>query len=104
LGGMILIARLDGGIYTNGIGYELITIAAVVIGGTSLAGGQGSVWGTIVGVLIIATINNALVMYSVPAEWKNVVIGAIIVLAVLIDILRKKLQKNGYRKEVSKLF
>ncbi len=96
LGGMILIARLDGGVYTNGIGYELITIAAVVIGGTSLIGGQGDIWGTIVGVLIIATINNALVMYSVPAEWKNVVIGVIIIMAVLIDLLRKKSQRIAY--------
>ena len=104
LGGMILIARLDGGIYTNGAGYELITIAAVVIGGTSLTGGQGGIWGTIVGVLIIATINNALVMYSIPAEWKNVVIGVIIILAVLIDLLRKKSQKNELQKEISKLF
>jgi ribose transport system permease protein len=94
LAGMILISRLDGGIYTNGEGYELNSIAAVVIGGTSLMGGRGGIWGTIVGVLIMTTINNAMVMYSVPAEWKNVVIGAIIIIAVLIDILRKRSQKN----------
>ncbi|MBN1995891.1 MAG: ABC transporter permease [Anaerolineae bacterium] len=90
LAGVILISRLDGGIYTNGEGYELHAIAAVVIGGASLMGGHGGIWGTLVGVLIITTINNALVMYSVPAEWKSVMIGTIIILAVLIDVLRKQ--------------
>lgn len=94
LAGMILISRLDGGIYTNGEGYELITIAAVVMGGTSLMGGYGSIWGTVVGVLIMITINNALVMYSVPPEWKNVVTGVVIIIAVLIDILRKRSAGN----------
>ena len=91
---MLLISRLDGGIYTNGEGYELIAIAAVVIGGTSLMGGYGSIWGTVVGVLIMITIKNALVMYSVPPEWKNVVTGVVIIIAVLIDILRKKSTGN----------
>lgn len=87
---MILISRIDGGVYTNGEGYELNAIAGVVIGGTSLRGGYGEVWGTIVGVLIMTTVNNALVMYSVPTEWKNVVIGTIIIAAVLIDVTRKR--------------
>ncbi|MEW5958954.1 MAG: ABC transporter permease [Chloroflexota bacterium] len=90
LAGMMLIARLDGGIYTNGEGYELNAIAGVVIGGTSLRGGQGGLWGTLVGVLIMSTVNNALVMYSVPPEWKNVVTGTIILAAVMIDLLRKR--------------
>jgi ribose transport system permease protein len=87
---MILISRLDGGIYTNGEGYELSTIAAVVIGGTSLMGGYGSIWGTAIGVMIMITISNAMVMYSVPPEWKNVVTGVVIIIAVLIDIIRKR--------------
>jgi ribose transport system permease protein len=90
LAGMILISRLDGGIYTNGEGYELSTIAAVVIGGTSLMGGYGSIWGTAIGVMIMITISNAMVMYSVPPEWKNVVTGVVIIIAVLIDIVRKR--------------
>jgi ribose transport system permease protein len=94
LAGMILISRLDSGVYTNGEGYELNAIAAVVIGGTSLMGGHGGIWGTIIGVLIMTTISNALVMYSVPAEWKNVVTGAVIIIAVLVDLLRKRSRKN----------
>ena len=90
MGGILLIARLDSGIYTNGEGYELTSIAGVVIGGTSLVGGRGSIWGTIIGVLILTTMNNALVMYGVPPEWKNVVIGVIIILAVLLEMLRKQ--------------
>jgi ribose transport system permease protein len=94
LAGLILISRIDGGIYTNGEDYELNAIAGVVIGGTSLMGGRGGIWGTIVGVLIMTTVNNALVMYSVPSEWKNVVTGGIIIIAVLIDVLRRQSRQN----------
>lgn len=89
IAGTMLLARLDGGIYTNGEGYELTAIAGVVIGGSSLMGGTGSIWGTIAGVCIITTVNNALVLYSVPPEWKHVVTGSMIVCAVLLDLARK---------------
>jgi ribose transport system permease protein len=64
---------------------ELDAIAAVVIGGTSLAGGRGQVWGTVVGVLILGIINNILVLGDVSAYWQGLVKGAIILLAVLIQ-------------------
>jgi ribose transport system permease protein len=88
--GMILISRIDGGVYTNGEGYELQAVAAAVIGGTSLMGGSGNIWSTVFGVLIMAAVRNAMVMYSVPAEWTAVVTGAIIMLAVLLDTLQKR--------------
>ncbi|WP_034344230.1 ABC transporter permease [Deinococcus misasensis] len=90
LAGMILISRLDSGIFTNGVGYELTAITGVVIGGTSLAGGLGSIWGSLVGVLIMAVVNNALVHFSVNPLLNEVVIGCLIVLAVTLDRLRHK--------------
>ncbi|MGV3616314.1 MAG: ABC transporter permease [Fimbriimonas sp.] len=70
---------------TMGLYSELDAIAAVVIGGTSLAGGRGQVWGTVVGVLILGVINNILVLGDVSAYWQGLVKGAIILLAVLIQ-------------------
>lgn len=68
-----------------GLYYELDAIAAVVIGGTSLAGGKGQVWGTVVGVLILGVINNILVLGDVSSYWQGLVKGVIILLAVLIQ-------------------
>lgn len=93
LAGIILIARINGGMYTNGTGYELNSIAAVIIGGTSLSGGVGGVWGTLMGVLLMNTVNNGLTMCNVPPEWQQVVTGVVILLAVLIDIERRRQPK-----------
>lgn len=88
--GMILIARINGGSYTNGEGYELNSIAAACIGGTSLKGGIGGIGGTLIGVLLMATVNNGLTMNGVAPEWRNVVTGIIIILAVWIDAERRR--------------
>lgn len=69
----------------TGVFYELYAIAAVVIGGTSLSGGKGRVWGTVVGVLIIAVISNMLILANVASEWQDFVQGVIILVAVLIQ-------------------
>jgi ribose transport system permease protein len=69
----------------TGIFYELYAIAAVVIGGTSLSGGKGRVWGTVVGVMILAVITNLLILMNVPSEWQDFVQGVIILVAVLIQ-------------------
>ncbi|MEW5960477.1 MAG: GAF domain-containing protein [Chloroflexota bacterium] len=90
LAGIILIARIDSAIYTNGEGYELSSVAAVIIGGTSLNGGVGGVWGTLLGVLIMAVVRNGLVMLGISFWWHSMVIGGIILLAVLIDVERRK--------------
>lgn len=69
----------------TGVFYELYAIAAVVIGGTRLSGGKGRVWGTVVGVMILAVITNLLILMNVPSEWQDFVQGVIILIAVLIQ-------------------
>ena len=83
--GLLLTARLDAADPKFGIGYELDSIAAVVIGGTSLSGGRGSVLGTVLGCLIIGVLNNGLVLLGVSPDWQLVVKGAVILVAVAID-------------------
>lgn len=92
MAGVILSVRLDSGNYTNGETYTLDGVAAAVIGGTSLMGGVGGVWGTLVGALLMAVVRNALVLYNVPAMWHRVVVGGIIVGAVALDAIRKRLR------------
>jgi ribose transport system permease protein len=83
--GLLLAARLDAADPKVGIGYELDSIAAVVIGGTSLSGGRGSILGTVLGCLIIGVLNNGLVLLGVSPDWQLVVKGAVILVAVAID-------------------
>lgn len=90
LGGIIVTARLDSAQPNAGISYELDAIAAVVIGGTSLSGGKGSVWGTVMGAVIIGVLNNGLVLLNVSPFWQQVVKGAVILLAVIIDKMGEK--------------
>jgi ribose transport system permease protein len=90
VGGIIVTARLDSAQPNAGTSYELDAIAAVVIGGTSLSGGRGSIWGTVLGALIIGVLNNGLVLLDVSPFWQQVVKGAVILLAVIIDKLNTK--------------
>ncbi|MCI0518705.1 MAG: ABC transporter permease [Chloroflexi bacterium] len=90
LGGVLMAARLNSAQPSLGSGYELDAIAAVVIGGTSLSGGEGSILGTIIGAFIISVLTNGLRILSVPQEWQMVVTGAIVVLAVFLDIIRRR--------------
>jgi ribose transport system permease protein len=85
IAGLLLAARLDAADPKVGIGYELDSIAAVVIGGTSLSGGRGSILGTVLGCLIIGVLNNGLVLLGVSPDWQLVVKGAVILVAVAID-------------------
>ncbi len=90
LAGVILSARLDSAQPSSGLGYELDTIAAVVIGGASLAGGVGGIAGTAVGVLIIGFLRNGLNLLHVSPFVQQVVIGVVIALAVAADTLRSR--------------
>lgn len=90
LGGIMISARLGSAQPATGAGYELLAIAAVVIGGTSMSGGKGTILGTIIGALIISVINNGLQIMSVRQEWQNVVLGLIILTTVYVDQLRTK--------------
>lgn len=90
LAGLILTARTTSALPQAGVAYELDAIAAVVIGGTSLNGGVGKLTGTLIGALIIGVINNGLDLMGVSSYYQQVIKGAIIVAAVLIDVSRKK--------------
>jgi ribose transport system permease protein len=83
--GLIVTARSDAADPKAGVGYELDAIAAVVIGGTSLSGGRGSILGTVLGCLIIGVLNNGLVLLNVSPYWQLVIKGYVILLAVAID-------------------
>lgn len=90
IGGIIVTSRLDSAQPNAGTSYELDAIAAVVIGGTSLSGGKGTVWGTVMGAIIIGVLNNGLVLLNVSPFWQQVVKGGVILLAVIIDKLGEK--------------
>jgi ribose transport system permease protein len=88
--GILIGARLNSAQPALGQGYELDAIAAAVIGGTSLSGGEGAILGTVIGAFIMSVLINGLRLLSVPQEWQTVVTGVIIIGAVLLDILRRK--------------
>jgi inositol transport system permease protein len=85
LAGLVLSSRIGSGQPGLAVGIELDAIAAAVIGGTSLSGGIGTIWGTIIGALIIGVLNNGLDLLNVSAYWQTIVKGSIIVAAVIID-------------------
>ncbi|MCS6834575.1 MAG: ABC transporter permease [Anaerolineae bacterium] len=90
LAGVVIAARLNSAQPALGQGYELDAIAAVVIGGTSLSGGEGSILGTIIGAFVISVLTNGLRILSVPQEWQIVVTGVIIIVAVYFDMVRRR--------------
>ncbi|MET3952474.1 ABC transporter permease [Arthrobacter sp. UYEF36] len=90
LSGLMLSSRVISGAPNLGQGYELDAIAAVVIGGASLMGGRGTVWGTALGLLLIQTLNNGLDLLIVPAYWQDVIKGVLIVAAVAVDVWATK--------------
>ncbi len=92
LGGVIIASRLNSAQPALGAGYELDAIAAVVIGGTSLSGGEGTILGTVIGAFIISVLTNGLRILSVPQEWQIVITGGIVILAVYADTLRRRRQ------------
>jgi inositol transport system permease protein len=85
LAGLVLSSRIGSGQAGLAVGYELDAIASAVIGGTSLSGGIGTIWGTIIGALIIGVLNNGLDLLNVSAYWQTIVKGTIIVVAVIVD-------------------
>jgi len=89
IAGIILSSRLDAGNGLFGAGDLLQAVAAVVIGGTSLFGGVGNVLGTAIGVVIIASINDGLILMNVPDFWQQIVVGVIIIAAMVVDQLAK---------------
>ncbi|AMO54968.1 inner-membrane translocator [Endozoicomonas montiporae CL-33] len=90
IAGLILAARLNSGQPSAGVSYELEAIAAVVIGGTSLAGGIGTIGGTVIGAFIMSVLKNGLNLMGVSQFWQMVATGAVVVAAVYLDNLRKR--------------
>ncbi|NGO38199.1 ABC transporter permease [Limisphaera ngatamarikiensis] len=88
--GLMVTARLDSAQPNAGLGYELDSIAAVVIGGTSLSGGRGSVMGTVLGCLIIGVLNNGLFLLNVSPFWQQVIKGLVILAAVALDRMSQR--------------
>jgi ribose/xylose/arabinose/galactoside ABC-type transport system permease subunit len=99
LAGLVTVGRLDSFQPTIGIGFELSVIAAVILGGTRLSGGEGTVSGTVLGVLILGVLNNGLVLLDVNTFWQEVVRGTVIILAVAIDEYRKRRRNRRFREE-----
>jgi ribose/xylose/arabinose/galactoside ABC-type transport system permease subunit len=90
IAGLLLMARFSSGSPNTGIGSELQSIAAVVVGGTSLAGGRGSVVATFFGALLIGVLNNVMNLLSIESYTQDIVLGAVILIAVIADELRKR--------------
>ncbi|MFM1865279.1 MAG: Ribose import permease protein RbsC [Actinomycetota bacterium] len=90
LAGVVLTSRLGSAQPALGMGYELEAIAAVIIGGTSLMGGRGSILGTVIGALIMSVLINGLRIMSIQQEWQTVVVGFVIIFAVYTDSLRRR--------------
>jgi ribose transport system permease protein len=94
LAGAMSASRLYAANGNWGTGYELDAVAAVVLGGTSLMGGVGSVWGTVIGALVIGVMNNGLTILGLSSFWQYVAKGVVIVLAVILDKWRQKQSQN----------
>ena len=92
LGGGVLTSQLGSGSPTSGIGFELLAISAVVIGGTPLTGGMGSILGTIVGSLVISILANGMIILGISTNVQTVLTGVVLVVAVLLSIQRDKLR------------
>lgn len=95
LAGMIYASTYSSITPQTGNGQEMYAIAACVIGGTSLAGGVGSLWGTILGVFVISVLKTGLLSMSLPVQWQQVLIGVVVLLAVLMDVLRMRKAKKA---------
>ncbi len=95
LAGILTASYVNSGEPSVGAGWELYVIAAVVIGGTSLAGGSGTLWGSILGALFMSVLKNALLFWDVPAHWHEVIIGLVVVTAVTLDVIRRRSLRLG---------
>jgi ribose transport system permease protein len=95
LAGVIYAATFSSITPQTGNGQEMYAIAAAVIGGVSLAGGVGSLWGTLIGVFVISILKNGLLAMGLPVQWQQCLIGVVVILAVLLDVIRTRRQRRG---------
>jgi ribose/xylose/arabinose/galactoside ABC-type transport system permease subunit len=92
IAGLIMSSQLRASHPATGDSWELNAIAAVVLGGTSMSGGVGTIGGTIIGVLVITVLNDGMIMMGVSSFWQMVIKGLVIVLAVVVDLMQKDLE------------
>lgn len=97
LAGLILVGRVATANATAGMTYDTDAIAACIIGGASFTGGKGTIWGTMIGALLIGTIRNGLNLFGTKNDVQYIVIGLVIILAVTIDVTRNKLEAKARR-------
>jgi inositol transport system permease protein len=90
IAGVVLMSRMNSGQPSAAVGYEFDAITAVVVGGTSLSGGSGSLVGTVIGAVIVGIINNVQNLLNINTQWQQVVKGIIILLAVILDMISKR--------------
>jgi ribose/xylose/arabinose/galactoside ABC-type transport system permease subunit len=95
LAGLVTTARVGSGVPTANIGIELDVITAVILGGTSLNGGRGRLFGTFLGLLVIAVLNNGLVLLDAPTYWQQVIKGCVLLGAVAVDEIRRSRRDDG---------
>ncbi|HEY8391786.1 MAG TPA: ABC transporter permease [Capillibacterium sp.] len=94
LSGMLYASRMAGGQPTTGQTWVMPTVTAAIIGGTSLAGGEGTILGTMVGAILMGVLTNGIVLLNISSYWERVIIGVVVILAVIIDIFRNKKENN----------
>ncbi|WP_003542263.1 ABC transporter permease [Desulfotomaculum nigrificans] len=97
LAGLVLVGRVNSAYPLAGLSYETDAIAAAIIGGASFFGGVGTVWGTLIGALIMAVLRNGLNLLSVSAEMQTVAIGIVIIAAVYVDVIRQRAAAKAKR-------
>lgn len=95
IAGLVLVGRVNAAFPLAGLDYDLDAIAAVIIGGASFMGGQGTVWGTLIGAMIMAVLRNGLNLLGVSADLQTVAIGLVIIGAVYVDVLRRRALKKA---------
>jgi ribose transport system permease protein len=100
IGGLLITARFEAGAATAAQGLELAVIAAVVIGGVSLFGGEGNIGSMLLGVLLLGLVQNAVNLLNVPPNWDSVVSGLVIAAAAALDVYRRSYLEAGMRKKV----
>lgn len=87
---LVYCSQLGAALPQNATGFEFDVITAVVLGGTSMAGGKGTIVGSLIGALLIGTLNNGMVMMDIQAYWQDIISGIVLVAAVILDIMRNK--------------
>ena len=95
IAGVVLAGRLNTANTASAATYDTDAIAACIIGGASFRGGKGTIWGTLLGALLISTIRNGLNLFSAGNDIQYIVIGSVIILAVTIDVTRNKLEARA---------